>query len=89
MSKLESEMRYEIGELVYIASSSHFSGVRPKRFVITGRVIDKCPGGIQRYYRLDGYDGLVPEIVLCRTEPEFQKRSEAESKEADGLNERT
>jgi len=82
MSKLEVEFEFEIGDIVFSKAAQHCSGHRPKPFIIYERIAEQCHGGVQRLYKVMGFEGFVPEVVLSRDEPEYRPAPEAELKDA-------
>lgn len=71
MSTLSVEFAFEIGEFVYLKTADHFDGARPRKFIITEQIAERCPGGIQLHYRLGGLECNVLEICLTRDEPPY------------------
>lgn len=78
---MQTEMQYEVGDMVYIRNAIHDRAHRPKQFVILERYIQQCMGGIQLAYRLNARgEGLhfYMEVELTLTEPKYQKTSQEE-----------
>lgn len=73
MSTLSAEMAFEIGDVVYFRTAEHRHGTRPKPFIVTGREIEECPGGIQKHYKLGGVSGTAHEMELTKEIPPYQK----------------
>lgn len=78
MSRMVVDFEFEIGQIVFFKSANHANGFRPATFAIYERVAQQCHGGIQCLYRLSGIEGLTPEPMLTRKEPEYRPMSEAE-----------
>jgi len=78
MSKIESEFKFELGDMVYIRGSQHIAGCRPTHFVVCERIAQECHGGVQQFYKMLGWTGAVSEIALTVEEPAFRPQSDAE-----------
>ena len=72
-SWLDEHFKFKLGAFVFFRTASHNDSQRPKRFLVTERFLEECEGGVQKFYRLNPFDGkLVPEIALASEEPEFR-----------------
>lgn len=76
--KIEVEFEFEIGDLVFFRSSDHAVGIRPKTFCVYERLAQECHGGIQRLYKLGNVPESIPEVLLCKDEPEYRPMSDSE-----------
>ena len=73
MSVLSADMAYEIGDLVYLRTARHDDTHTPARYMVLGRIVQECHGGVQRQYELSGLNGWVPEILITREPPPDQR----------------
>ena len=73
MSELKAEMKFEMGQAVYLLGATHNLEETPERYTITGRVVEECHGGVQRMYAILGWSKPVPEIALTAEEPPYEQ----------------
>ena len=69
MSKLEAEMEFEIGDMVYMKDSVHEPGRLPQPFIVYERHLAECHGGVQRFYAINPGQPHVPGILLTKEMP--------------------
>ena len=72
MSKLEAEMAFEIGDIVYFKTALHDEHARPTAFLVLERFLQECPGGIQKSYVLTEQQHAVLEIALTKDRPKYE-----------------
>jgi hypothetical protein len=78
MSTLTAEFEFEIGEQVYFKTALHNAEATPKRFIVLEQIAQRCPGGTQMFYHVmsDKVLHSVPETVLTREQPEYQRAAD-------------
>jgi len=76
MKKIEIEFKFEIGQVVYFKLAAHDAVSRPNAFMVIERIMQECPGGVQKNYKLSGRAEMINEIALTADLPEFTPESE-------------
>lgn len=72
---MEATCLFEVGQLVFFCTAAHDIHNRPKAFVVTAQIVERCSGGVQIQYRLSGVDGTISEIALQSVPPAFEALS--------------
>ena len=77
MATLNATFKFEISGMVFFKHAQHDAGHYPTPFTVTELVASMCPGGVQKSYRLEGRENLVPEVALTSESPSYTPTSQA------------
>jgi len=76
MSSITVDFEFEIGDTVYFKAARHNLSDSPKGFTVCERGAVECHGGVQRFYRLTGFDNKdplsgIPCVALTKDKPAY------------------
>lgn len=73
MSELKANFKFEIGDIVYLKTAANNRFATPQKLMICERILNQCEGGKQKFYKFPGDNSLIPELVLSKEKPKYER----------------